>query len=122
MREKERQLALENPKATIIFCILLSDIANNSLLFLATMKLMSDLPNVIVSSEKITANNLMLTLKTKVRSPGDWFYDEVMLPGESEHKKLAGQLTELVKEMKNQGRRLWITVAGMDNPAKLDPD
>ena len=123
MREKARQLALENPQATINFCILVSNIANHSLLYLATKKLMSDLPNVKVSSDSATVNNLMPALRTKVKSsPGDWFFDEVMLPGEREHKNLAGQLTELVKEMKTQGRRLWMTVAGMDYPVKLDPD
>ena len=123
MREKARQLALENPQATINFCILKSDIVNHSLLYLATKNLMSDLSNVRVSSESITANNLMPALRTKVKSsPGDWFFDEVILPGQFLHKQVAGQLTELVKEMKTQGQRLWITVAGMDNPAKLEPD
>ena len=123
MREKARQLALEDPQATVNFCILISDIANDSLLCLATKKLMSDLPNVNVSSLSTTVNNLMSAMKTKVKaSSGDWFFDEVMLPGEREHKNVAGQLTELVTEMKTQGRRLWITVAGMDYPAKLNPD
>ena len=123
MREKARQLALEDPNATINFCILVSDIANDSLLYLATKALMSDLPNVLVSSLSTTDNNLMNDLKTKVESSlGDWFFDEVMLPGEYEHKNVASQLTDLVKRMKNEGRRLWITVAGMGNPANLDPE
>ena len=123
MREKARQLALEDPQATVNFCILVSDIANRSLLYLATKNLMSDLQNVKVSFLHTTVNNLMCALKTKVKSsPGDWFFDEVMLPGEREHKNVARQLTELVKDMKAQGRRLWITVAGMDFPVNLDPD
>ena len=52
-------------------CILISDIANNSLLCLATKKLMSDLPNVRISSLSTTVNNLMSAMKTKVKSsPG----------------------------------------------------
>ena len=49
---------------------------------------------------------------------GDWLVDEAILPGEADHKNF--HLAELVKEMKAQG--LWLVVAGMDNPAKLDPE
>ena len=60
-------------------------------------------------------------------SRGDWFFDELLLPGKPGHKDFAEQLTELVVEMKTEGRRLWIAVAEMKtegNPrrkVKLDP-
>ena len=122
MREKARQLALENPRSNVNFCILKPDIANDTLLYLEAKSFMADLPNVIVTSMSTTENNLMsdITLKVKT-SIGDWFFDEVILPGEHEHKNFAGKLTELIRDMKNQERRLWMTVAGMGHPVNLDP-
>ena len=122
MREKARQLALENPRSNVNFCILKPDIANDTLLYLETKSFMADLPNIIVTSMCTSENNLMSDITLKVKSSsGDWFFDEVILPGEHEHKNFAGKLTDLVRDMKTQGKRLWLTVAGMGHPVNLDP-
>ena len=122
MREKARQLALENPRSNVNFCILKPDIANDTLLYLETKSFMAELPNIIVTSMCTSENNLMSDITLKVKSSsGDWFFDEVILPGEHEHKNFAGKLTDLVRDMKTQGKRLWLTVAGMGHPVNLDP-
>ena len=121
MREKARQLASEDPGAVINYCNITP--GGNTLLQISTEHLMSDLPNIRVLALASSSSNLIHDLKCKVRSSqGDWFVDEAILPGQADHKNFAGDLTDLVKEMKAHGRRLWMTVAGMDNPAKLDPE
>ena len=118
MREKARQLASEDPGAIINYCNI-SPGRGETLLQISMQKLMSDLPNIRVLALNSSSSNLMHDLKTAVKSSqGDWFVDEAILPGEADHKNFAGQLTELVKGMKAQGRRLWMTVAGMDNSAR----
>ena len=120
MREKARQLASEDPGAIINYCNI-SPGRGETLLQISMQKLMIDLPNIRVLALNSSSSNLMHDLKTAVKSSqGDWFVDEAILPGEADHKNFAGHLTELVKEMKAQG--LWLVVAGMDNPAKLDPE
>ena len=121
LREKARQVASENSQAVVNYGIVTP--GGVTLLQTSTEKLMSDLPNIRVTNLPTSSTNLIMELRTQVRSSkGDWFVDEAILPGQSDHKNFAGHLTDLVKEMKAQGRKLWMALAGMDSPAKLDPE
>ena len=86
------------------------------------------MPNIKVLSISSSNDNLIVAMRKAVKSSwGDWFFDELLLPGKPGHKDFAEQLTELVEEMKTEGRRLWIAVAEIKtegNPrrkVKLDP-
>ena len=109
MREKARQLASEDPAATINFCTSISEeMESGTLLYLSTKKFMSDLPNIRVLSISNSKDSLIVAMKKAVElSQGDWFFDELLLPGKPDHKDFAEQLTELVLEMKTEGKRLW---------------
>ena len=85
---------------------------SGTLLYLSTKKFMSDLPNIKVLSISNSNDSLIVAMRKAVKSSqGDWFFDELLLPGKPGHKDYAEQLTELVVEMTTERRRLWIAVA-----------
>ena len=80
LREKARQVASENPHIVVNYGIVTP--AGVTLLQTSTEKLMSDLPNIHVTNLPTSSTNLMMELRTQVRSSqGDWFVDEAILPG-----------------------------------------